>query len=333
MIGAGATLLAAAALAGPSAAPARLSETGLFVPGTTIVAAENRPYAPQYPLWTDGAEKSRWIYLPPGATIDVTDADLWDLPAGTKLWKEFAYAGRRVETRLLWKATDTGWVAASYVWNEEQTDAVRAPADGVRNAYPFAPGKSHSIPASTDCVACHEGSRARVLGFTALQLSDDRDPLAPQGAPLRAGDWTIRSLLDEGRLSPARRDLVERPPRIPSSDPVERAALGYLAANCGHCHNAEGPLASLGLVLAHAPYGATEGNPGRETTWDEGSQFVAPGVDPSSSRRIVPGDPDGSALVYRMRSRRPSSQMPPLGTVVRDGEALALLERWIRTAH
>jgi hypothetical protein len=32
-----------------------------------------------------------------------------------------------------------------------------------------------------------------------------------------------------------------------------------------------------------------------------------------------------------MRSRRPSSQMPPLGTVVRDDEATELVRRWIDT--
>ena len=32
-----------------------------------------------------------------------------------------------------------------------------------------------------------------------------------------------------------------------------------------------------------------------------------------------------------MKSRRPSSQMPPLGTVVQDDEALRLVQRWIET--
>ena len=32
-----------------------------------------------------------------------------------------------------------------------------------------------------------------------------------------------------------------------------------------------------------------------------------------------------------MQSRRPSSQMPPLGTVVRDDEAIALVRRWVES--
>ena len=34
-------------------------------------------------------------------------------------------------------------------------------------------------------------------------------------------------------------------------------------------------------------------------------------------------------LIARVRSRNPQTQMPPLGTQLRDAEALALLERWI----
>ena len=94
-----------AAAAAPSLAtaplPQRLSDTGLFEPGsTTAVRAGVLVFSPQYPLWSDGTRKRRWIALPPGASIDATHADAWDFPIGTKLWKEFAY-GRRVETRML----------------------------------------------------------------------------------------------------------------------------------------------------------------------------------------------------------------------------------------
>jgi hypothetical protein len=36
-----------------------------------------------------------------------------------------------------------------------------------------------------------------------------------------------------------------------------------------------------------------------------------------------------SAIAYRMQSRRPASQMPPLGTEIVDEEAVRLVERWI----
>jgi hypothetical protein len=61
----------------------------------------------------------------------------------------------------------------------------------------------------------------------------------------------------------------------------------------------------------------------RVTTWD------LPGREPGISSMIVPGSPDLSVLLVRMRSRRPSTQMPPLGTVVPDHDALELLSSWI----
>jgi hypothetical protein len=159
--------------------PERLSSTGLYRPGTLTVDPRNRPFAPQYPLWTDGAHKRRWIQLPAGSTIGARDVDHWDFPVGTRLWKEFAFGGRKVETRLIWRQRDDHWVFASYVWNDAQTDAALAPAEGIAGVAEVAPGKWHGVPGRDDCRTCHENGRAPVLGFTALQLSTDRDPNAP----------------------------------------------------------------------------------------------------------------------------------------------------------
>jgi len=311
--------------------PARLSETGLYADiGAGRIDPANRPYSPQYPLWSDGARKSRWVYLPPGSTIDARDTDAWVFPAGTKFWKEFSFGGRKVETRLLWKVGDETWVFATYVWNEAQTEADLAPGTGLSRHVEIAPGKRHSIPGVSDCRACHDSRRTEVLGFTALQLSTDRDPGAPHAEPLSRDMVTLRTLVEEGRLSPARRDLVERPPRIPADEPRTRSVLGYLAANCGSCHSTASPLAPLGLHLQHVS-GTTDARStaALRTTVDVESRYVIPGSAPQTTRRLAPGAPELSALLHRMRSRRPASQMPPLGTVLPDEEAIALLARWI----
>lgn len=52
---------------------------------------------------------------------------------------------------------------------------------------------------------------------------------------------------------------------------------------------------------------------------------------PDESRVINPGRPDLSSLVQRARSRRPSSQMPPIGTVVQDTKAIDLLTTWVQS--
>jgi hypothetical protein len=143
-----------------AALPERLSDTGLYAnPATLAVDPRNRPFTPQYPLWSDGAAKRRWVRLPDGATIDARDVDAWDLPVGTRFWKEFTFNGVRVETRHFVKTGADQWAFASYVWTHDQRDATRAPADGVPDAAEIAPGKWHNIPSDTECRACHDSGR------------------------------------------------------------------------------------------------------------------------------------------------------------------------------
>ena len=116
-----------------------------------------------------------------------------------------------------------------------------------------------------------------------------------------------------------------------------RAVLGYLSTNCGACHNRDGELASLGMLLkqpARAPSDASpEGtharNPAIATTAGRASTWQMPGAEEGATLRITPGSPDLSALLYRMKSRRPSSQMPALGTVLPDREAIEAVSEWI----
>jgi hypothetical protein len=307
--------------------PQRLSDTGLFEPGSRAVDPRNRLYSPQYPLWTDGARKARWIRLPEQSRIDTRHGDRWEFPVGTRLWKEFAFDGRRVETRLLWRSSGDEWTFASYLWNEAQTEAVLAPAEGVRHAAEVAPGKWHAVPSRDDCRACHDNGRV-VLGVTALQLSDDRDPHAPHAEVLQPGMLTLRRLVAEGLVTDAR-PLRRRPPRIPG-DARTRAALGYLTANCGHCHHDESRAATVRHPML-MPAFATPAQVrttirtllAQTTTWD------LPQAEAGTTTLLRAGAPEASAIVARMRSRRPSTQMPPLGTVLPDGDALDLLSRWI----
>ena len=326
-------------------APPRLSDTGLYVEGSPsprgpasadqgshglVINPANRAFSPQYPLWTDGATKKRWVYLPHGAAIDARDAAEWQFPAGTRFWKEFSFDGRKVETRFLWRTSTGTWVFATYIWNEEQTDAVLAPERGVRADIEVAPGRRHEIPGATDCQACHGAKRPGPLGFNALQLSTDRDPDAIHGEPLAPGMIDLATLVNERRLEPARHELVANPPRIPASSPATRAVLGYFAANCGSCHNRSGETSFTGPSLKHGDLlddgdAVARSLAGFKTSWQ------VPGQPEGASLMINPAIPDASAMLVRMRSRRPSSQMPPLGTVLRDEKAIAAIEKWIAT--
>lgn len=322
-------------LASAPAAPARLSETGLYAAGSSElgIAAENLAFSPQYPLWSDGAAKRRWIHLPAGTAIDSQRPQDWEFPAGTKLWKEFSFGGRKVETRLLWKATSADWVLATYVWNEAQDEAVLAPAGGIKNHFPMpSSSKRHDIPGVLDCRACHESrGKVEVLGFSALQLSNDRDPGAPHAEPLLPGMVTLRDLVERKWLQPERPEWVIDPPRIRALSPRARSAIGYLSANCGGCHRSDGDLAMLGLDLRHPLTAQSEKEaPAFATTWNVPSRFQVPGVPDGGTLRVKPGDPGASALHYRMASRSSATQMPPLGTKLVDEEARSLVEAWIR---
>lgn len=307
--------------------PALLSETGLYEPGTLKVARDKLSYTPQYPLWSDGAVKRRWLYLPPGTSIDASAPDEWEFPRGTRMWKEFGYA-TPVETRLIERLADGSWRYATYVWNEDGGDAVLAPESGYRRyPAPAAPGGYYPIPSRDDCRACHEGGAVPVLGISALQLSPLRDSLAPNAERQTFYDVDLIDLVARGLVQNLPRKYLDEPPAIEAPSPAARAALGYLHANCGHCHNGTGSLSDLELVLAQRA---------RSTTDDLRNILRSLIKVPSdfhlygATRRVLPGEPSLSVLALRMRSRNPIAQMPPLGTRTVDSNAVVLVERWIQ---
>jgi hypothetical protein len=308
--------------------PATLQDTGLYSDFASLeVDPQHLPFAPQYPLWTDGAAKRRWISLPPGSAIDASDPEAWTFPIGTRLWKEFSFDGRRVETRYLERQADGQWLYAAYAWSADGRAAPLAPPRGKYGAYAFAGGRSHTIPGVSDCHVCHRGGKSEVLGFSALQLSPDRDPLAVHGEPAPVPGVDLAFLIEKGLLVGYPTGVAQRPPRISAGSAAERAALGYLHGNCGHCHNDKGSLQNLGLFLRHvegskveAAVASTIGQPVRKP---------APGQSADAVSRVEAGHPERSGLMQRVSSRAAALQMPPLGTELVDDEAVALLQRWI----
>jgi hypothetical protein len=151
---------------------------------------------------------------------------------------------------------------------------------------------------------------------------------------------TLKTLMNEDLITPKRPELISAPPRIQASSPEGRAALGYLSTNCGNCHNRESSIASLGLDLKHvvaergagsSDGAATTCTPALATTAGRRGHWVVPEA-PEESRLINPGKPESSAIIRRVKSRRPSSQMPPLGSVVVDERGLDLLTKWVSNA-
>jgi hypothetical protein len=310
--------------------PATLQETGLYVDFASLqVNPKHLAFAPQYPLWSDGAAKRRWISLPPGAAIDASDPDFWVFPVGTQFWKEFSFNGQRVETRYMERKADGQWLYAAYAWSADGREAHLVGPRGKRGAYALAGGKSHTIPGVGDCKACHQGGRSEVLGFSALQLSPDRDPgaLHAQVGPDSVID--LASLVDRGLLAGLPKAVLENPPRIAAVTATERAALGYMHGNCGHCHNEQGSLQNIGLFLRQGVRTTSEPEPAIASTVGHPIKKAAPGMMPDAALRIEPQHPDRSGLMQRVASRSPALQMPPLGTELIDHEAVSLLYQWI----
>ncbi|MEZ4848491.1 MAG: hypothetical protein R3B93_07710 [Bacteroidia bacterium] len=110
----------------------RLSEYHFFKGDIANLSPEEGvlPYDLNSPLFTDYAEKARFVWMPKGKSAQYTKDGVLNFPEGTALIKNFYYHAdqgdmnspkRIVETRLLIKGSDT-WEAHGYIWNDEQTD-------------------------------------------------------------------------------------------------------------------------------------------------------------------------------------------------------------------
>jgi hypothetical protein len=291
--------------------PTRLSEAGLYADLTSgeTLAPGVVEYRPRFELWSDAAEKRRFLFLPPDAPIDSSDMDYWFFPVGTRAFKEFSRDGVRVETRMLEKSADGEWLMLAFAWNSEGTDAIAVPR-GEQNVL----GTGHDIPSRVMCGECHENMPDRLLGIGAVQLAHS------------LGGMTLDALVAEGRLSNAPSTSIELP-----GDTVAQEALGYLHANCGNCHNRRSgdfPMVHLELHLEVDSLASVEDTTSYRSTVNVPFEGVPPSPD-IAEVRITPGDPEGSAVYQRMNVRGPLEQMPPLATEETDAAGLAAVASFI----
>lgn len=313
--------------------PKLLSAFGFFddlkaqKPATGVV-----PFRPNSALFSDGALKDRFVYVPSGQVAAYVEGEALDFPTGSALIKSFSFpADYRdpsqaifiVETRVLLKHDD-GWQAWAYVWNDEQTEAVLNIA-GARAAISTVTEEgealdfTYSVPNKNQCKGCHD------VGGTLV-------PLGPKARNLNFAltypDGTVENQLEHWQAAGilAGLPVVASIPAVPDwrdeTAALDGRARAWLDVNCAHCHRRSGPASNSGLYL----------------TWDE-----PPGPSLGINKRpvaagrgsggrlfdIKPGDPDGSILTYRVESTEPGVMMPELGRVLEDRNASALLREWI----
>jgi uncharacterized repeat protein (TIGR03806 family) len=316
-----------------SATPApTLSAYRLFVgDGVGHPNAGLTPYALNTPLFSDYAEKARLIYLPPGTHAVYRATGALDLPVGATLVKTFAYPAdlrrptenvRLIETRLLIHRR-SGWVALTYVWNDDRTEA-RLKRAGPRLAVSFidAHGQArqvdYHVPNQNQCKECHSLSgRIAPIGVKARNLNGDF--AYPEGTENQLAHWTRAGLLT-GAPTP------DKAPRTAAWDnpaePLDARARAYLDGNCGHCHNPRGEASNTGLFL-----NLEEARP---VKFGIGKRPVAAGKGSGELETdLVPGHPDTSIIAYRMASTDPGVMMPELGRSVVHDEGLALVRDYI----
>jgi hypothetical protein len=307
--------------AGAAVPPMSIECTGLY---TDVVAKTLspgvRPYAPAVPLWSDGAEKERWIYLPPGSQIDASDPNEWVFPVGTKAWKQFSRDGKRVETRL-WQKVQAGyWVRTTYAWNADETTATISSGGDM----PWGTdGGIYHIPTPDECDQCHRGRNDHLLGFEQVSLGLSG-----------ATGLTLPELVKETLIAPAPASTS-----LTIGDDgtgVAAAPLAWLHINCGaSCHNGNSNSTAYGSGMrlrldptmldgrSSADFDA------RATTLN----LLATTPTWNGQTRIVPGDPTHSLLVKLITNRGTdnpvANQMPPIASNVVDAVDTQTVIAWI----
>jgi uncharacterized repeat protein (TIGR03806 family) len=314
----------------------KLSEYGFFKGNLAGLSPSNDvvPYDLNTALFSNYAEKLRFIRVPAGKKIIYNDTGFLAMPVGTVLIKNFYFPidfrnpakGRKIlETRLLVNE-ENGWMAYPYVWNEEQTEAVYDVAGEKKTiSYINEKGKTISthylIPNKNQCKGCHlENKRLVPVGIAARHLNKGF-VYENQEKQNQLQHWhqlgILEGLPQDMKMVPANALWQNE------NASLETRARSYLDINCGNCHNPKGPASTSGFFLD-----MKETNP---TALGVFKTPVAAGRGSGGLKfDIVPGKPEQSILLFRMKTNDPGIAMPELGREQLHQEGIELISQWIK---
>jgi len=314
--------------------PEKLSSWGFFTGELKALQPDPAliPYDLNTPLFSDYSHKARFVKLPENMAAQYNSTEVMDFPLGTVLIKNFYYPAdfsqpegdrRILETRLLIHER-VGWNALTYVWTEDQKDAVlTVSGQQIPVEWKDETGQlrkvSYSVPNLVQCKSCHEmNGRMVPIGPTARQLN--RDFHYKTTTENQLVNWQKSGIL--GGLP----DPASWPKLAVWNDPktgdLSARARAWLEINCAHCHRAEGPAKNTGFYLT-----ANETDPYKLGIY---KTPVAAGRGSGGLKyALVPGDPKASILYYRIASTDPGVMMPEVGRKINHEEGIALVKVWI----
>jgi uncharacterized repeat protein (TIGR03806 family) len=312
--------------------PAKLSAYGLFSDASAKMPSPGVvPYQLNTALFSDYAEKRRYVFVPQGQSIRYRAEGAFDFPVGSVLVKTFEFHAkqgdqatpvRTLETRLLIK-TQTGWDARPYIWNREGTEATLTPVGGpipitIQNANADVISIAYRVPNQNQCKTCHLTDGAlSPIGAKAASLN--RDFVYENGAENQLTHWTKLGILTgapDPKMAPKVADFSD------ISLSAEVRSRAWLDINCGHCHKPDGAASNTGLYLTAATTNLSQLGIGRRpVSAGKGSGELL--------FDVVPGHPEQSILMHRISSTEPGVAMPELGRTLVHEEAVAVIGQWI----
>lgn len=316
----------------PASHPEKLSDWKLFSGRLANLqpAAGVVPYQLNTPLFSDYAEKSRFVKLPPNTSVQYQTETVLNFPEGTLLIKNFYYPAatdtsqrQLIETRLLINQSGN-WIPLTYVWADDQSDAYLTLAGDEKEVeWKDAQQGTHQVryvvPNQNQCKGCHNVNESvQPIGPSVRQLNGSY--AYATGTENQLSYWHKHGML--AQLPPLNTIPATPVWNDPSTGSLDARGRAYLAINCAHCHRREGPAQTSGLFLTEleknptaigiykTPVAAGKGSGGR-------------------SYDIVPGNAEQSILYYRMLVDSPGERMPELGRTGAHREGLALIRDWI----
>jgi mono/diheme cytochrome c family protein len=334
--------------------PKLLSQIGAFSDMTNLVPKNYLvPYDVNVPFWSDGAEKTRWAYIPPGEAVHFSPTNEWSFPPGTVFVKNFEIAidethpkiKRRLETRLLVCDDSGGAYGVTYKWRADNSDAdlletnlnedieIKT-ATGVRK-------QTWYYPSRADCLACHTANANLVLGVKTRQLNCNfsypsrlaanlASPSSLKGGESRGEKanvsphnlnqliaWRNLGLFDTNFSDADAKKFRALAHPNDLSRSLEDRVRSYLDANCAQCHRPNGTVAN---------FDARYDTPLAEQNIVNGRVLIDQRID--AARVIAPNDVWRSILLMRVDTTD-GYLMPPLARNTVDERAVKMLREWI----